>query len=173
MPQHKHEIVLARRHQVGLLYLQGRYQAEIAQLLSCSQQQVSADLAVLRRLWLASSLRDFDAAKAEELEKIDHLERAYWLGWERSQQARSVIQAERQTGEHCGRKRLRRRESQGGDPRFLDGVLKCIAQRCDILGLSTATEASKELSQGLAAMLTQARTLRTPPPARRPGVAEA
>ena len=157
MPQHKQEIVLARRHQVGLLYLQGRYQAEIAQILGCSQQQVSADLAVLRRLWLASSLRDFDAAKAEELEKIDHAERAYWLGWERSQKTRTIIQAEHTTGEHFGRKRSRRREGQVGDPRFLDGVLRCIAQRCDILGLSTATETNREVGKGLSGLLAQAR----------------
>jgi hypothetical protein len=55
-----------------------------------------------------------------------------------------------------------RREQPVGDVRFLDGVMKCITQRVDILGLSTATEAVKELGAGLAGLLAQAQTATEP-----------
>jgi hypothetical protein len=32
-------------------------------------------------------------------------------------------------------KKTKRREGQVGDPRYLDGVLKCIDRRCAILGI--------------------------------------
>ena len=162
MPQQKQEVVLARRHEVASYYLAGRYQSEIAQMVGCSQQQVSADLAVLRQQWLTSSLRDFDAAKAEELAKIDRAEREYWQGWEASKQAHIVTLAEVTRGEKPSRKRSRRRENQYGDPRFLDGVLTCIKQRCAVLGLSMDTEALKEAGIGMALLLEQARQLPVP-----------
>lgn len=159
----------ARRQQVAALYLQRRYQSEIAIALGVSQQVVSYDLKMLQQEWLASSLRDFDAAKGLELQRIYECERQFWAGWSRSQQPREVSVTEATEGgevmapdgtmhpKGATRKASMRREGQAGDPRFLDGVLKCISQRCDILGLSTATEAAKELSQGLASLLVQAR----------------
>jgi hypothetical protein len=136
MPRlHNDEGVLARRQQVGAMYLAGKYQADIARLVGVTQQQISHDLAALRKLWLASSVRDFNTAKAEELAKVDRVEHEYWVGWERSLQDHVQNLAEIKTGDKPGRKRSRRREGQAGDPRFLDGVLKCVERRCTILGL--------------------------------------
>lgn len=135
MPFNTQDVILSRRQQIGAMYLSGKYQSEIAQIIGVTQQQVSADLAALRKIWQASAMRDFDAAKAEELEKIDRAEREYWLGWERSQEDAVVSLAEVKTGDKPGRKRSRRREGQCGDPRFLDGVLRCVERRCAILGL--------------------------------------
>jgi len=59
-------------------------------------------------------------------------------------------------GEHQAKRVSIRREQQGGDPRFLQIIQKCIDQRCDILGISTSTEAAKALGTGLAALLAQA-----------------
>jgi hypothetical protein len=146
-----------RRQQVATLYLQQKFQSEIAAALGVTQQQISYDLKVLQAEWLASALRDFDAAKALELAKIDEAERAYWAGWERSCQARDVTTTKRVRGDVPRTERSRRRETPVGDPRFLDGVLRCIHQRCDLLGLSTTTEATKALTTGLAALLTQAK----------------
>jgi hypothetical protein len=157
MPQNKIEVILSRRQQVGALYLAGRYQAEIGQILGVSQSQVSADLAAIRKTWLASSLRDFDAAKAEQLAKIDRVEIAYWQGWHRSLEDHIQTLAEVTHGEKPSRKRSRRREGQAGDPRFLDGVIMCIKQRCAILGLGAEADALKEASLGLASLLALAK----------------
>lgn len=127
-----------RRQKIASLYLQGKYQSEIAREVGVTQQQVSYDLKALRAAWLQSSLRDFDAAKSEELRRVDEIERQYWRGWERSQQPRAVTVTEQMQGAKASRKASVRREDQTGDPRFLDGVLKCIERRCSILGLDAA-----------------------------------
>lgn len=72
------------RARVAEMYLAGRYQSEIAQELGLSQQQISYDLQAVRREWQASAVRNFDEAKAQELAKIDHLERTYWQAWQQS-----------------------------------------------------------------------------------------
>ena len=84
-------------------------------------------------------MRDFDALKAQELAKIDAVEREYWLAWERSKRTKKY---------RCRRaaKSIRRRANhalKGGDaqrrasgqPGILAGVLTCIERRCSILGL--------------------------------------
>jgi transposase-like protein len=156
-PTQHHATAEQRRQQIASLYLQGQYQSQIAQQLGVTQQQISYDLKALQKAWLASALRDFDAAKAQELAKIDECERAYWAGWERSCQEREVTTTKRVRGDVPRTESSRRRETPAGDVRFLDGVMRCIHQRCDILGLSTQAAATQALSTGLAALLTQAK----------------
>ena len=157
MPMHKHEVVNHRRLRVAELYLTGKFQSEIGQLLGVSQQQVSHDLKAVQQQWLASSIRDFDTVKSEQLAKIDAVERAAWEAWARSLKAREITVQETIAGERQTTKASIRNETQVGDPRFLERIQKCIDQRCDILGLSTATEAAKVVSTGLAALLVQAK----------------
>jgi hypothetical protein len=158
---HQSAHVQQRRQEVAALYLSGKYQSEIARLIGVSQQQVSHDLQAVQRAWLASSIRDFDAAKAEQLAKIDAVERAAWGAWERSVEPRDVVMTKEVSGDFPRTETTTRREQPVGDPRFLERIQKCIEQRCDILGLSTATEAAKAVSTGLAALLAQAKG--TPP----------
>ena len=141
--------MLARREQVATRYLRGEQQYTIARAVGVSQSQISHDLKALRDLWLASSLRDFDALKAEQLAKIDAVEVEAWGAWLRSQQPREVSLTEQtEGGEVVGvdgtsqpkrptRKASMRREGQSGDPRFLAVIQKCIDQRCVILGLES------------------------------------
>ena len=144
-----------RRQQVAEMYLKGRYQTEIGQILGVTQQQVSLDLQAVQREWLASSIRDFDLLKAEALAKIDRIESAAWASFERSLQVREVTVQEVIDGETRVNKVTLRKEPQHGDPRFLQIAQRCIDQRCDILGISTSTEAAKALGTGLAALLAQ------------------
>jgi transcriptional regulator with XRE-family HTH domain len=124
--------VLARREDVARRYLQGQTQSEIAGVFGVSQAQISKDLAAIRAAWLASAVRDFDAAKAQELAKIDTVEREYWLAWERSKKDKETEYSEDSSK---GFKSGKRREGQAGNPAFLAGVLTCIERRCAILGL--------------------------------------
>jgi len=121
-----------RRQEVARRYLKGELQAQIAQSFGVSQQQISQDLRAVRALWLAAAVRDFDAARAQELAKIDAVEREYWSAWERSQQDK---ESEFEENGPKGRRTGSRSEGQAGNPAFLDGVLKCIDKRCQILGL--------------------------------------
>ncbi len=103
---------------IAELYLKGKSQAEIAGNIgqirdyTLSQQQISGDLRTIRKRWLESSIRDFDAQRAQELAKIDYLELTYWDSWEQS--TKDSVNA----------------------PKFLAGVQWCINKRCEVLGLN-------------------------------------
>jgi hypothetical protein len=162
MPLHTKEVVNQRRQQVAQLYLAGKYQSEIGQLLGVTQQQISLDLRVVQQQWLAASIRDFDAHRAELLAKVDAVERAAWEAWARSLQQREVTLTKRITGKDPRDEASIRRETPVGDPRFLERIQKCLDQRADLLGLSTASEATKALGTGLAALLAQAQAAQAP-----------
>ena len=164
MPLHKHEVVNQRRQRVAELYLTGTLQSAIGQVLGISQQQVSHDLKIVQRQWLASSIRDFDTVKSEQLAKIDRIERAAWESFALSLKPREITVQEAVEGEHPTKKASIRKEGQAGDPRFLQIAQRCIDQRADLLGLSTATEAAKALGSGLAGLLAQAQAAQAPAP---------
>lgn len=133
--------LLARRQQVAAAYLRGEYQAEIAARFGISQQQISLDLKAIRSAWLQSAIRDFDAARAEELAKIDAVEAEYWSAWDRSKKDKEVATQEGsgeidpQTKRPRIKKLSLRKEGQSGNPAYLAGILSCIDKRCAILGL--------------------------------------
>lgn len=87
MAQRKHRDQKEREFhlaEVARLYLQGKYQSEIATARSVTQSSISKDLKVLQERWRRSADRDFNAAKQEQLAKIDLLEREAYAAWERS-----------------------------------------------------------------------------------------
>jgi hypothetical protein len=119
MPRPKSEAleIDRRRARVAALYLQGRYQWDIAAELEVDPSTVSRDLKAIRAAWKASAVRDFDEAKGRELDRIDLLERTYWQAWLDS-----------------------REEHQTTTPAFLAGVQWCIDRRCKLLGLDAPTK---------------------------------
>lgn len=164
MPSTRRNVqVTARRQEVAALYLQGKYQSEIATHLRISQAQVSYDLQAVQRAWVAASVQALNKHKATQLAKIDEVERTAWAAWERSLHPREITLTEETQGEKPSRKASVRREGQAGDPRFLERVQKCIDQRCQILGLFADTEALKDATQGIAAILEEARLLAAKP----------
>jgi hypothetical protein len=125
------------RVEIASLYLHGWTQAQIGAKLGLSRQQIGYDLDAIRQEWLHSTLIDFNAKKAEELARIDHLEREYWAAWEASKKERQTTTTE-QSRDAVGEKfkaGLRKTE-QTGDPRYLEGVRWCINKRAEILGLN-------------------------------------
>jgi transposase-like protein len=131
-PTRTDDQILHHRQIIAERYLRGDYQSAIARDLGISQQQVSYDLKAIRAQWLASSVRDFDAAKAQELARVDEVERAAWAGWTRSQKDKEIeFEEEGPKGSRSGN----RKEGQSGNPAFLQVILSCISKRCEILGL--------------------------------------
>jgi hypothetical protein len=147
---------LEREHdlrETAALYLRGLTQAEIAQHLNVSRQQISYDVKTLQRRWQDSALADFDAKKAAELAKMDELERTYWEAWERSCQAREITTQERtQAGKiPASDARLKagvRKEPRDGNPEFLRGVERCIEMRCRIIGAFAAVKIAPTTPDG-------------------------
>ena len=135
--KNKIEGVRQRRAKVANLYLQGWYQVDIAEKVGVTQQQVSSDLKVLRKEWLASSIRDFDKARDNELFKIDNLEREYWAAWEKSKTdySKKSIKAKGTKKELNQVEKTDTEVIMIGDKRFMDGIQWCINKRCEILGL--------------------------------------
>ena len=129
------------RREIADLYLQGWTQQRIADHINAdkergytlSQRMISYDLLALQKKWQHSALVDIDAAKAQELAKLDRLEREYWDAWERSC---GVMETERISGDATKPSSIvKTSKNRDGDPRFLQGVMGCIDRRCKILGV--------------------------------------
>ena len=143
LSEDQYAIVIARRRrEVTSLYVQGKTQAEIAEVVRVSQQQVSRDLEVIRAEWLRCAKLDMDAIKSRELARIEEVEREYWEAWQRSKReitrrSRSYVEGARkgEKAEGVPVQVTETVEETSGDPRYLAGVQKCIADRCAILGL--------------------------------------
>jgi hypothetical protein len=121
--------------------MKGWLQREIADYLSnrpnveytLAQPQISYDLKIIRQRWVESSLVNMDEIKAEELAKIDRLEREYWDAWERSLGVHKVHK-HRDGGRYDGEE-ITVEEDSLGDPKYLQGIQWCIDRRVKIFGL--------------------------------------
>jgi hypothetical protein len=134
-PNKKLEIA-GRRQQVAELYVQGHTQCAIGQRLAISQPTVCDDLRQTKQQWRASAIRDFDAARDLELQKLDKVEREAWAAWDRSQKpAQSAVIS----GEGAGQRTRKSVKNQNGDLRALELVLKCNQARRTMLGLDAPT----------------------------------
>ena len=124
------------REEIARRLLRGESQAAVARDLGVSRSQVGYDLDVVRRRWVQESLTAFDARVAIELAKLDELERTYWEAWERSRGAFSKTTTRSRQNVRLstqGEATVERNE-RDGDPRFLEGVLKCIDRRIRLVG---------------------------------------
>ena len=72
------------RREIASLYLQGKTQQAIAERLSMTRQMVGYDLKAVQRRWREDTSRNLDEDKAQELAKLDELERTHWQAWEDS-----------------------------------------------------------------------------------------
>lgn len=139
----------AHLHKVQSLYLQGKFQAEIAQETGVSQPQISYDLATIQRRWRQDTAINLDEAKLKELSRIDVLERTYWDAWENSLSERTRSRVEKTGVDAEGNPRGKssiEREMLLGVPAYLTGVQWCISERCKLLGLYAPTKQDVNLN---------------------------
>src|SRR5262249_49026281 len=111
-------------------------QQEMADELGVSQSQISRDLDALIVRWKESAFADTATHLAQEVQRLNRLERQYQDAWMSSQEGR-VSKQTRAGGRGAPWNLLAemRTEKRDGDPRFLDGVLRCIQLRSRLLGL--------------------------------------
>ena len=146
MAAHQKLEMLQRRQKVADLYLQGLSQASIAEQLEVSQTSVARDLAKIERSWRESAIRDFDAAKERELQRLALIEKNAWEGWKRSCQP---IQSATVDGQAADSQKAKRTvKHQNGQPRFLELVLECIDKRAKLLGLDAPIKVSPTTLDG-------------------------
>lgn len=119
--------------------LQGYSLRDIAEELGVSKPRAAELTRQVAQHWRNSAMVDIDEARGIELAKLDKLEHEYWLAWERSKMPRTMT-TQRTAPMPAGSSDMRvtagmRTEERDGDPRFLDGVFKCIERRIKIYGL--------------------------------------
>lgn len=136
------------------LYLQGRPYRDIADDLGVSHPTVVEYVRTLEKRWRERADIDFALQRAKELEKLDLLEKTFWQAWERSliESSKTVLEAQPdrtvQNGAMKATKQRHTKESTVGDPRFLDGVFKCIDRRIKLFGIDAAERYVIERAQG-------------------------
>jgi hypothetical protein len=136
---------------VATLYVRGVPISQIARDIGHAQEQTQAMVDDLKGRWRHSSLMDFTQRKAEELEKIDQLQRTYWDAWEDSRKNAIKLSRDdafRSDGSKIPTRQRTEQINQFGDVRFLDGVFKCIERRIKLLGLDESTKHIVQASPG-------------------------
>jgi hypothetical protein len=129
--------VAERRKNIARRYLRGELQSEIARAFELSQPTVSRELRAIQKQWLASAALDRGLWTAEQLAKIDEVERHAWLAWAKSQEAAETLRA-KMRGDQAETEKITK--GQAGDAAFLHLILQCVARRCELLGLNAPKE---------------------------------
>ena len=106
-----------------------------------TRRTVQAELVAIRDDWKGRTQIDFESAIAQQLDRVDLVEKYAFEGWERSLTRKTVEtkQAVRTVNGQVDRVTLRA-ETGNGDPAFLARMSWCIEQRCRILGLEKPRE---------------------------------
>ena len=151
---HRSKLKIAHdRREIARRYLSGEYQADIGRSLGLTQQAVSLELAAINREWTASGVHDFDEAKSIELAKIDMLELTYWKAWEASKGEKSrrtqvIRPGAGKESRPAARLLTVHTEDVVGDKKWLEGIQRCIEQRCAINGLIAPTKIASTTTDG-------------------------
>jgi hypothetical protein len=119
--------------QVASLYLKGMTQKKISDEVGCSIEAVRRHMETLRDSWMEKSLYDFSQAKAEQLAKVDEVERVSWEQFAKSADKESLTEFVGSNEEVTNSIRSTSKNAQ--EIKWLDKIQWCIDQRCKILGL--------------------------------------
>ncbi|NBT26216.1 MAG: hypothetical protein EBT09_06615 [Actinobacteria bacterium] len=132
---------LSDRSKLAGLYLHGVSTTEMAVRVGLTRRTVQAELVAIRDDWKGRTQIDFESAIAQQLDRVDLVEKYAFEGWERSLTRKTVEtkQAVRTVNGQVDRATLRA-ETGNGDPAFLARMSWCIEQRCRILGLEKPRE---------------------------------
>ena len=132
---------MSDRSKLAGLYLHGVSTTEMAVRVGLTRRTVQAELVAIRDDWKARTQIDFESAIAQQLDRVDLVEKYAFEGWERSLTRKTVEtkQAVRTANGQVDRATVRA-ETGNGDPAFLARLSWCIEQRCRILGLEKHRE---------------------------------
>lgn len=135
---------------IARMYLTGKTQRYIAKIIGVSQPMIKREIDRLRKRWRDSADTCFDDAQADQLARIDNLESTYWEAWEESREKKSKIVTEKAgSGEGARRAKVQTTEEErDGNPKFLEGVQWCIAERSKVLGVNAPTKLSSTSPDG-------------------------
>ncbi len=137
------------------MYIRNKSQMEIGRTLGISQGQVSNDLKKLLKRWEDTRLNDIDQYKAEQLQRINHIEGEMWTAWELSKTKGKITISKSKSGEmvkmldpSTGREfkmdddrywkagEIEELPTGGGDMQYMNGIMWCVQERSKIMGLN-------------------------------------
>ena len=127
--------------QIAEMHLRGMTSREIAVQMSerlpysLSHKTILADLKKLNERWQSQAMDSIVLAKAKELQRLANVERAAWNEFEASK--KPAMKRMHETAGAIETVRVTE-ETRCGDPRYLQVIGTCIAQRSKILGLEEA-----------------------------------
>lgn len=129
-------VITERRERVAALYLEGVPQYRIAKTIGVCDAVVSKDLRVLEEQWKRHAIESIDKHKANELAKINRMEREAWTAWRKSKKAREISTARTKKTRRGGESEaMLRKEQTAGETEYMKIVQWCINKRCELLGL--------------------------------------
>jgi hypothetical protein len=163
--KNKGHIIQMRRRRVSELYLQGKNQFQIAEIITAefrkenekpfSQSHVSYDLKRVREEWRSARVNNYDAKVDMELARLDEIEREAWAAWHRTigiyktetRKNTLVKGTDGNQGLDLPAEEITvKKEKLAGDPRFLAAVQDCVKKRCEILGLNAPVKAEMAIT---------------------------
>lgn len=129
---------------IRALYIEQRLSvSEIARELNVERSLVNSCLRRMLKSWQRKNALAYDAYIRREAMLLDSLTRRYLQAWDDSRRPRKRQRIERigsgKTAEVA--KVTVDTEESAGDPRFLDGALKCSQERSKLIGLYAAPKA--------------------------------
>lgn len=102
-------------------------------------------------MWKRAEIIKIDQLKERELQKLDLLEQEYWFAWKNSCTPSKQTSITRERGEPVTEvndegdvvdtfqfietKRIEKVTQSHGNPKFLEGIERCIYKRCQIMGI--------------------------------------
>tara|TARA_R110000803_G_scaffold34031_2_gene74463 strand:+ start:190 stop:813 length:624 start_codon:yes stop_codon:yes gene_type:complete len=119
--------------QVASFYMQGLTQKVISDKVGCSIATVRRHMESLREEWMNRSLYDFSRAKAEQLAKVDEVERVAWEQFSLSASRESLT--EFLDANDLVTSQIKNTSKNAQEIKWLEKIQWCIDQRCKILGL--------------------------------------
>lgn len=133
-----------REAQVCRLYLEGKYQHEIAARLKISIATVIRDIKAAEKRWIEQAADSVAKARALELAKINALERTYRKAWVRSiRPVEETTSGRSTTGDKETTRAEVKRKHRDGNPAFLTGIQWCVDRRCKLLGLDVVLSSAE------------------------------
>ena len=118
---------------VAQYYLQGRTQNDMVEAFNVSHSTVKKYLKELREEWKEKALYDFSLAKAEQLARVDEIERVSWEGFHKS--VKGSTSTTTMKSNQTNTKMRTKTKPSVSDTKWLDKIQWCVEQRSKILGL--------------------------------------
>ena len=134
----KKKHIAQRRAEVAKLFSAGLNQFEMGEKLGVDRSTISLDLKALEATWLVLAVTELAKWKAQEIIRINEIEREAWESWEKSKSDKETKQKKQSDLPIGSAKKTEvsvKTESNFGDTKYLQVVQWCIDRRIKLLGL--------------------------------------